>query len=208
MTTSRKIALVAAVIVLTLIGASVWFWFGYLPSHAGTTEVLADIDAHWKQLEARPADLPAEALPNDEPRGKRATSPPLSSPRRAAKATPSPTTATGQDILNVDDTSFLIPKALFDAAAEAPKTAFAGVTAQRTAVADGSTRFTLQGIGPGSLPHAAGLRSGDTLLRVNGYELTSPDSALMAYAALRATTAYRLDILRSGRPVSLYYKVK
>ncbi|MCU0665207.1 MAG: PDZ domain-containing protein [Myxococcota bacterium] len=213
MTTAHKFLLSTAIVFALVISGAAWFFFVFLPGHAGTPEVLADIDSHFKTLEARAGGLSAETplqsgapgtAPKKKKNGKKAAGSRFSLPTKGVAAAPH--VATG--IRQLDAVSYLIPSSLFEAAADNPKVAFAGTTAKRTPLADGKSRFSVQGIGPRSLLHEAGLRSGDELLQINGYPIDSPDSVVTAYAALRASKSYRLDVLRNGKALSLYYKIE
>ena len=47
-----------------------------------------------------------------------------------------------------------------------------------------------------------GLQNGDTLLRINGHDVSSPDKALEAYTTIRGASSITLDIERRGKPLS------
>jgi hypothetical protein len=68
--------------------------------------------------------------------------------------------------------------------------------------------FKLYAIRPGSLPAAIGLENGDTLHRVNGHELSSPERALTAYHELRGADRFELELTRSGEPLRLLVAVE
>ncbi len=63
------------------------------------------------------------------------------------------------------------------------------------------------GVGPGSLLAGLGLQSGDVILRVNGFEVASPDRCLAAYARLRTADTLTVTIERDGRPITLLYAI-
>ncbi len=58
----------------------------------------------------------------------------------------------------------------------------------------------IYGIRRDSLLGRLGLENGDTLLSVNGHELSSPDGAISAFSELRATDAVFLSLERRGVP--------
>jgi general secretion pathway protein C len=66
----------------------------------------------------------------------------------------------------------------------------------------------LQGVRPGTLLAAVGIHNGDRLERVNGFDITSPEKALEAYARLRTAEHLTLSITREGRPMTLDYEVQ
>src|SRR5690606_21985836 len=79
------------------------------------------------------------------------------------------------------------------------------VPAMRSGKPDG---FKLYAIQPGSLPAAIGLENGDTLHRVNGHELSSPERALTAYHELRGADRFEIELTRAGEPLLLRVAVE
>jgi general secretion pathway protein C len=61
----------------------------------------------------------------------------------------------------------------------------------------------LFGIRPGSLLAAIGLKSGDRLESINGFNVATPEEALEAYARLRTAERLNVRLNRGGRPVEL-----
>lgn len=61
---------------------------------------------------------------------------------------------------------------------------------------------------PGSPLAAIGLRDGDRLRSINGFELTSAEAGLTAYARLRGAPSLVLQLVRDGRPMELRYDVR
>jgi membrane-associated protease RseP (regulator of RpoE activity) len=68
--------------------------------------------------------------------------------------------------------------------------------------------FRLFGVRDDSPFHAIGLANGDTLIEVNGRSITTPDSALAAYGALRAADQVSLVLERDGRRVRMDYLIR
>lgn len=66
----------------------------------------------------------------------------------------------------------------------------------------------LYGIRRNSLLGRLGIQNGDMLRTVNGYDMTSPDSALEAYARLRSASNLSVSIVRRGQPTTLEYNVQ
>ncbi|MEM9488846.1 MAG: type II secretion system protein GspC [Myxococcota bacterium] len=56
--------------------------------------------------------------------------------------------------------------------------------------------------------NSIGLRSGDTIHAINGYELTSPDEMLAAYAKLKNADNLEVHLSRRGQPVEMRYQVR
>ena len=68
--------------------------------------------------------------------------------------------------------------------------------------------FLVTEIKPRGIMDAVGLKNGDILKRVNGYEMTSPERAIQVLTALKGETSFDLDIVRNGRPESFHYEVR
>jgi general secretion pathway protein C len=66
----------------------------------------------------------------------------------------------------------------------------------------------LWGVGTGTLLAAIGIQDGDRLERVSGFDISSPEKALQAYARLRTAAHLTLSITRRGQPISLDYAVE
>jgi general secretion pathway protein C len=61
----------------------------------------------------------------------------------------------------------------------------------------------LFGIRPGSVLGSLGLRNGDRLESINGFEIASPEKALQAYAQLRSASHLHVLLTRVGKPLAL-----
>lgn len=59
----------------------------------------------------------------------------------------------------------------------------------------------------GSLFEKIGIKKGDVLTRVNGYDLASLEKALELFSKLRSSDRFNIDIKRVDRPVTLDYSV-
>jgi hypothetical protein len=64
------------------------------------------------------------------------------------------------------------------------------------------------GISPDSLLGMLGLENGDTLQTINGYDISTPEIALEAYARLRTATELTVRLKRHGAPVTLRYHIR
>jgi S1-C subfamily serine protease len=67
--------------------------------------------------------------------------------------------------------------------------------------------FYLTSLRPGSFFERIGLRPGDVVLRVDGRPINAVEDASAAYAWLKVTDHFAVDILRSGRLVRLRYVI-
>lgn len=68
--------------------------------------------------------------------------------------------------------------------------------------------FTVTEIKPSGVFDAIGIKDGDVLTKINGYEIDSPEKAVQVLSALRGQTSIDLDILRNGQPKSLHYTIR
>ncbi len=66
----------------------------------------------------------------------------------------------------------------------------------------------LFGIRGKSMLDRIGLANGDMLRTINGYDMSSPNTALEAYARLRSAENLTVSIVRNGRPVDIDYEVR
>jgi general secretion pathway protein C len=66
----------------------------------------------------------------------------------------------------------------------------------------------LFGIRPNTLLGTLGLQNGDRLESINGYNMSSPEAALEAYAHLRTSSNLNVKVSRRGAPVSIDYRIK
>lgn len=66
----------------------------------------------------------------------------------------------------------------------------------------------LYGIRRNSLLGRLGLQNGDMLRTINGYDMTSPDSALEAYSRLRGANNLTVSVVRRGQAMNIDYNIQ
>jgi general secretion pathway protein C len=66
----------------------------------------------------------------------------------------------------------------------------------------------LFGVRPDTLLGVLGMENGDRLEKINGYEMTSPEKALEAYARLRTADHLTVSVNRRGSETNLDYNIK
>jgi general secretion pathway protein C len=66
----------------------------------------------------------------------------------------------------------------------------------------------LSRVRPGSLPDAIGLRSYDELVSINGFRVSDPEQALLAYARLRQAERLTLELHRNGGSTQIVYFIR
>lgn len=71
-----------------------------------------------------------------------------------------------------------------------------------------SVGVKLFSIAPGSLLHVLGLQNGDRLETVNGYDVSTPADALLAYSTVGKSDLIQLKLNRDGQTMAITYTVK
>ncbi|MDP9152419.1 MAG: general secretion pathway protein GspC [Myxococcota bacterium] len=66
----------------------------------------------------------------------------------------------------------------------------------------------LFGVRPDTLLGTLGLENGDRLEKINGFDMTSPEKALEAYARLRTADHLTISVNRRGQPTNMDYNIK
>jgi len=66
----------------------------------------------------------------------------------------------------------------------------------------------LFGVRPDTLLGTLGMENGDRLEKINGFDMTSPESALEAYARLRTADRLTVSVNRRGQPMNLDFHIK
>ena len=66
----------------------------------------------------------------------------------------------------------------------------------------------LFGVRPDTLLGALGMENGDRLEKINGFDMTSPEKALEAYARLRTADHLTVSVNRRGQEMNLDYNIK
>ncbi|HWN68535.1 MAG TPA: type II secretion system protein GspC [Haliangium sp.] len=68
--------------------------------------------------------------------------------------------------------------------------------------------FKLYAIRPNSVYAKLGMRNGDTISSVNGFDLSSPDKALEVYTKVREASNLSVSVIRRGKPQTLNYSIR
>jgi general secretion pathway protein C len=66
----------------------------------------------------------------------------------------------------------------------------------------------MYGIRRNSLLGRLGMQNGDVLRTINGFDMTSPDKALEAYARLREADHLTLSVIRRGQPTNVNFNIQ
>src|SRR3989304_425363 len=68
--------------------------------------------------------------------------------------------------------------------------------------------FRITEIKPRGIFDAIGLKNGDVLIRVNNYDIDTPERAIQVISGLKGETRVNLDLMRDGQRVSFNYQIK
>jgi general secretion pathway protein C len=144
-----------------------------------------------------------------------AAKPPPPKPAPDKKA-PRPTDKARDDLLalvdrgvrQLDENSYEVDRAVVNQVLANPTAAARGARIVPS-VKDGKpSGFRLYRIKKDSAYARIGLKNGDTINSINGFELTSMDKALEVYTKVREASSLSVSITRRGKPVTLDYTIK
>jgi general secretion pathway protein C len=68
--------------------------------------------------------------------------------------------------------------------------------------------FIVTEIKPRGIFDALGLKNGDVLIRVNNYDIVSPERAIQVLSGLKGANEVDLDLIRGGKRMSFHYQVR
>ncbi len=113
-----------------------------------------------------------------------------------------------QGIQRVSDSSFVIKKKILDKVLDNPGKLM-DIGRIRPHQEGGKTvGMKLARIRPNTLLTKLGLKNGDILIGIDGEDLSSPDTALKAYASLRTAESLSLTVRRKGAPMTIRYTLQ
>jgi membrane-associated protease RseP (regulator of RpoE activity) len=111
-------------------------------------------------------------------------------------------------IRKIDVTHYEIKKSLIDMVLANPMAVAKGARVVPAVKNGKAAGFKLYAIRPSSLYAKLGFTNGDTIVEVNGFELTSADKALEVYTKVREATSLDVEIERRGKLITLQYTIK
>ncbi len=117
-------------------------------------------------------------------------------------------TELAQGITQVSDTQYTVARAMLDKALSNQGEL---MRAARIIPYEENGRvigMKVSGVRRKSLLGRLGVQNGDVLRTINGFDLSSPDSALEAYTKLRSTDQFTISMVRGGQPRNTNYSVK
>lgn len=133
--------------------------------------------------------------------------PPLPPPPRMAPPLPRPVTPPLRPaIVRESDTEYLLDRRLIDIILEDQAELMKSVRVV-PAFVSGKAYPRLFGVRPDSLLGLLGFRNGDCLESINGFDLSTPERALEAYARLRTADDLEARVRRGAQTVTLLYRI-
>lgn len=143
-------------------------------------------------------------LPDCAPPTVSATTEPETTSARA----PRPPTAPGlEGLRRVDATHYLLTTAAVEGVLQNPSQMMRSGRVVPHYVAGQAVGLRLFGIRRGSLFGHLGFINGDSLRTVNGFDITTPQSALEAYAQARNAERLTVQLTRRGQEMTLEYRI-
>jgi general secretion pathway protein C len=141
--------------------------------------------------------------------------PPASPPPPVAKAEPTPpsTDVPGIDlngrIKKIAEGSYEIERALVNDLLANPMSVARGArivpSLDKNSQPNG---FKLYAVQSTSVFAKLGIRNGDTVTAVNGFDLSSPDNALEVYTKVREASHLSVSVIHRGKPMTLNYNIR
>lgn len=114
-----------------------------------------------------------------------------------------PVVVASKGIDRVDDMHARIDRSVRDALVEKGTAAFGNVRLAPDLLNGKVVGMKLLAVPEGSPLAKMGLRTGDSLLSINGFDLTTSEGALEAFARLRAAPSLEVSLRRNGAPAAL-----
>jgi general secretion pathway protein C len=137
--------------------------------------------------------------------------PPVTTPTVApasAEPTDELTAKLDQGIRKMSEDSYEVDRSLVNELLANPMSVARGARIVPS-VKDGQPNgFKLYAIRPNSVYAKLGLRNGDTISSVNGFDLSSPDKALEVYTKVREASNLSVSVVRRGKPTTLNYNIR
>lgn len=177
-------------------------FIGFNPMNASPTVWLEGSDLCQSSLFGDEAVAPPKP-PEEKPDEEKAAAPKPAN-KGAAKMDPE----IGSKIKKISDTEIEIDRSAVDKilADQAQLMRSARIVPEQK---DGKTvGIRLFGVRPDTLLGALGLKNGDRLEQINGFDMGSPEKALEAYARLRTADSLKLTLNRRGQPTTIDIKIK
>jgi hypothetical protein len=113
-----------------------------------------------------------------------------------------------KDVRSVGANAYEIDKELVDKALADPMTVAKGARFVPAVKNGKPIGIKLYAVRPSSIFAMLGFENGDTIMRVNGFDLTSADKVLEVYTKLRDASSLQIDLERRHQPLTLTYSIR
>jgi general secretion pathway protein C len=113
-----------------------------------------------------------------------------------------------EGVKKVGENSYEIDRGLVDKVLANPMSVARGARIVPSVKNGKANGFKLYAIRPNSVYAKIGLRNGDTLHSINGFELSSPDKALEVYTKVKEASNLSVSVTRRGKPLNLDYSIR
>ena len=111
-------------------------------------------------------------------------------------------------IHRVSDTEYNIERSVVDEILDKQAELMRYTRLRPVKAGDKTTGLKLSRIRKGTLLETLGLKNGDEIQTINGFELTNPQKALEAYGRLRTADRLTLTLVRKGKPVNVDFNIQ
>jgi general secretion pathway protein C len=68
--------------------------------------------------------------------------------------------------------------------------------------------FRVSEVKPAGIFGMVGIKNGDTLMRINDFNIDSPEKAIQSLASMKGQSRIKLDLMRDGQPTTLNYEIR
>ncbi len=147
-------------------------------------------------------DKPAKASPRKTRPGTR----PTKRKRRRRRPTVPPEIA--KKIHRISDTEFKVDRSAVDEVLENQFDLLKSTRLRPIKEGGKVTGMRLSRVYDKSLLHMLGVRTGDVMHSINGFELSDPQKALQAYGRLRTADRLTLSLTRNGKPTNIDIQIQ
>ena len=128
--------------------------------------------------------------------------------RRRRRSSPVLPDSLRNKITKISDTEYKIERSVVDEVLEKQAQLMRYTRLRPIKTGDKVTGLRVSRVRPGTLLDALGIKNGDELRTINGFELTNPQRALEAYGRLRTADSLSLQVMRGGKPVNIDFKIQ
>lgn len=160
------------------------------------------LDDGTKQCQLKLGDKGNGAAPSTRASGEGETP-----PRRGGRGATLPPELAAK-IHKVSDTEFNIERSVVDEILENQAELMRSARVVPDKQGDKVLGVRLFGVRTGSLLHTLGLKNGDRLEAINGFDMSDPQKALEAYGRLRTADALKVKISRGNAPMTIDFNIQ